>query len=419
MAPIAAARSLACVPSLAHTSPALRRSLAHRQSLATRVRRAAAAALPGGEASPSASGEVLLEVPDIDGGVDAFAALVDAARAVDPSLPAARPPGAALTCGPSPSDLPPGLSKPPWLRQRAPQGDRYEFLRSNLRDLRLATVCEEAQCPNIGECWNGGPSGGEGADQHGHGGIGTATIMVLGDTCTRGCRFCAVNTAATPAPPDPDEPENTAAAIAAWGVGYVVITSVDRDDLADGGADHYARTVRAVKARAPHILVECLVGDFAGDMDAVAHLATSGLDVFAHNLETVASLQRRVRDPRAGYDQSLGVLRAAKAAKPGLFTKSSLMLGFGETDDEVVDAMCDLRDAGVDILTFGQYLQPTSRHLPVTEFVHPDKFEDWRRYGEEVCGFRYVASGPLVRSSYRAGEFFVEAMIREERAAGV
>lgn len=239
--------------------------------------------------------------------------------------------------------------------------------------------------------------------------------MVLGDTCTRGCRFCAVNTAATPPPPDPDEPEHTAAAIAGWGVGYVVITSVDRDDLPDGGADHYARTVRAVKRRAPHILVECLVGDFAGDMDAVAHLANSGLDVFAHNLETVASLQRRVRDPRAGYDQSLAVLRAAKAAKPGLYTKSSLMLGFGETDDEVIDAMCDLRDAGVDILTFGQYLQPTPRHLPVTEFVHPDKFEHWRRYGEEVCGFRYVASGPLVRSSYRAGEFFVEAMIREER----
>ncbi len=371
-------------------------------------RSASAAAAGAGDAQA----EVLLEVPDIDGGGDAFAALVDAARSVDPSLP---PLPAASQCGPSPStfSLPPGLVKPPWLRQRAPQGDRYEYLRSNLRDLKLATVCEEAQCPNIGECWNGGAAGG---GEGGHAGVGTATIMLLGDTCTRGCRFCAVNTAATPAPPDPDEPDHTAAAIAAWGVGYVVLTSVDRDDLADGGAGHYAATVRSVKARAPHILVECLVGDFAGDLGAVDLLANSGLDVFAHNLETVASLQRRVRDPRAGYDQSLAVLRAAKAAKPGLFTKSSLMLGFGETDDEVIDAMLDLRDAGVDILTFGQYLQPTPRHLPVTEFVHPDKFEYWRVFGEEECGFRYVASGPLVRSSYRAGEFFVEAMIREERA---
>ena len=342
---------------------------------------------------------------------------MDAARSVDPSLPLPPSP-AASQCGPSLSvfTLPPGLTKPPWLRQRAPQGDRYEYLRSNLRDLKLATVCEEAVCPNIGECWNGGAKGeGSAGGEEGHE-IGTATIMLLGDTCTRGCRFCAVNTAATPAPPDPDEPEHTASAIAAWGVGYVVLTSVDRDDLPDGGADHYARTVRSVKAKAPHILVECLVGDFAGDLGAVDLLANSGLDVFAHNLETVASLQRRVRDPRAGYDQSLAVLRAAKASKPGLFTKSSLMLGFGETDDEVIDAMCDLRDAGVDILTFGQYLQPTPRHLPVVEFVHPDKFEHWRRYGEQECGFRYVASGPLVRSSYRAGEFFVEAMIREERA---
>ena len=364
---------------------------------------------PAASTDPSAT-ETLLEVPDIDAGGDAFAALVEAARSVDPSLPLP----AASQCGPSPSTftLPPGLSKPPWLRQRAPVGARYEYLRSNLRDLKLATVCEEAQCPNIGECWNGGGGSGEGGEEA----IGTATIMLLGDTCTRGCRFCAVNTASTPAPPDPEEPEHTASAIAAWGVGYVVLTSVDRDDLPDGGADHYARTVRAVKEKAPHILVECLVGDFAGDLSAVDLLANSGLDVFAHNLETVASLQRRVRDPRAGYDQSLAVLRAAKAAKPGLFTKSSLMLGFGESDDEVIDAMLDLRDAGVDILTFGQYLQPTPRHLPVTEFVHPDKFEHWRVFGEKECGFRYVASGPLVRSSYRAGEFFVEAMIREERA---
>ena len=390
-----------------------RAALAPHRRLADRCRRMAGPCTAS--ATPPSSAEVVLEVPDIDGASDAFAALVDAARSVDPSLPPL-PAGAASQCGPSPAafTLPPGLTKPPWLRQRAPQGERYEYLRANLRDLKLATVCEEAVCPNIGECWNGGGGGGDGEAGHE---IGTATIMLLGDTCTRGCRFCAVNTASTPAPPDENEPEHTAAAIAAWGVGYVVLTSVDRDDLPDGGSAHYARTVRAVKARAPHILVECLVGDFAGDLAAVDLLANSGLDVFAHNLETVASLQRRVRDARAGYDQSLAVLRAAKSAKPGLFTKSSLMLGFGETDDEVIDAMCDLRDAGVDILTFGQYLQPTPRHLPVVEFVHPDKFEHWRRFGEEECGFRYVASGPLVRSSYRAGEFFVEAMIREERKA--
>ncbi|EFN56450.1 hypothetical protein CHLNCDRAFT_10627, partial [Chlorella variabilis] len=244
---------------------------------------------------------------------------------------------------------------PYWLRQRAAQGERYDYLKAQLGGLKLATVCEEAQCPNIGECWNGGAAG-----------IGTATIMLLGDTCTRGCRFCAVNTSQAPPPPDPLEPEHTAQAVADWGVGYVVLTSVDRDDLPDGGADHL---------RAPR----------------------------------VDRLQRRVRDPRAGYVQSLEVLRAAKAC--GVYTKSSIMLGLGESDEEVVDTMLDLRDAGVDILTLGQYLQPTQHHLPVAEFVTPEKFEHWRKYGEEVIGFRYVASGPLVRSSYRAGEFFTEAMI--------
>lgn len=274
-----------------------------------------------------------------------------------------------------------------------------------MRDLKLATVCEEAQCPNIGECWNGGAEG-----------IGTATVMLLGDTCTRGCRFCAVKTSQTPAPPDANEPSNTAAAVADWGVGYVVLTSVDRDDLPDGGAAHFAATVQGIKALRPDILVECLVPDFRGDLGAVRLLAASGLDVFAHNVETVEPLQRRVRDPRAGYAQSLDVLRAAKeSTSSGLYTKSSIMLGLGETDEQVVDTLLDLRDVGVDIVTFGQYLQPTPHHLPVVEFVTPEKFEYWRRFGEEEVGFRYVASGPLVRSSYRAGEFFVEAMIRGER----
>lgn len=334
---------------------------------------------------------------------DAFAELVQMAVAADPSLAGSAQAAAASAAGPPPQGLP--LSnKPYWLRQKAAQGERYDYLKAQMGGLRLATVCEEAQCPNIGECWNGGSEG-----------IGTATIMLLGDTCTRGCRFCAVNTSQKPPPPDPLEPEHTAQAVADWGVGYVVLTSVDRDDLPDGGAEHFAKTVRTLKALKPSILIECLTPDFRGDMDAVRHLARSGLDVFAHNVETVDRLQKRVRDPRAGYIQSLEVLRAAKGC--GVYTKSSIMLGLGETDDEVIDTMYDLRDAGVDILTLGQYLQPTPHHLPVAEFVTPEKFEHWRKYGEEVVGFRYVASGPLVRSSYRAGEFFVEAMIKKDKRA--
>eukprot|EP00850_Spirogloea_muscicola_P005202 SM000023S07658 [mRNA] locus=s23:741241:743851:+ [translate_table: standard] len=301
---------------------------------------------------------------------------------------------------------PGAAKKPAWLRQRAPQGDRYQELKESLRDLNLNTVCEEAQCPNIGECWNdgGGPEG-EG------GGVGTATIMLLGDSCTRGCRFCAVATSPSLAPPDPMEPENTARAIARWGVGYVVLTSVDRDDLPDGGSEHFARTVRTLKAEAPHILVECLVPDFRGDMDAVINVAQSGLDVFAHNIETVARLQRPVRDARANYEQSLAVLKAAKKCKLGMVTKSSIMLGLGEKDEEVRQTMLDLRSAEVDIVTLGQYLQPTPLHLTVKEFVTPEHFKHWQEYGLSI-GFRYVASGPLVRSSYRAGEFFVETMLR-------
>ena len=350
-------------------------------------------------------------------GVDAFEELVRLAVAKDPSLatlaeqhlqkrtglegsaPAGVPTGGAPgLLGPSLGSLP-NSSKPAWLRQRAPQGEVYQGLKGQLRDLKLATVCEEAQCPNIGECWNGQ--------------LATATIMLLGDTCTRGCRFCAVNTARTPPPPDAMEPENTANAIASWGVGYVVLTSVDRDDLPDGGSEHFAKTVRTLKALKPSILVECLTPDFRGDLDAVRHLARSGLDVFAHNVETVDRLQRRVRDPRAGYMQTLSVLKAAKEC--GVYTKSSIMLGLGETDDEVIDTMYDLKDVGVDILTLGQYLQPTEHHLPVDAFVTPEKFEHWRKYGQEVVGFRYVASGPMVRSSYKAGEFFLESMIHADR----
>ncbi|KAK1283695.1 hypothetical protein QJS10_CPB21g01012 [Acorus calamus] len=206
----------------------------------------------------------------------------------------------------------PSVKKPEWLRQRAPQGERYQKVKESLSRLNLHTVCEEAQCPNIGECWNGG--GGAGGEEDG---IATATIMLLGDTCTRGCRFCAVKTSRNPAPPDPMEPENTARAIASWGVDYIVLTSVDRDDLPDGGSGHFARTVQVLKNLKPEILVECLTSDFRGDLEVVSSLVHSGLDVFAHNIETVKRLQRIVRDPRAGYEQSLSVLNHAKLCKEG------------------------------------------------------------------------------------------------------
>ncbi|KAG0473832.1 hypothetical protein HPP92_015183 [Vanilla planifolia] len=308
----------------------------------------------------------------------------------------------------------PSVKKPEWLRQRAPQGEKFARLQDSLSRLKLNTVCVEAQCPNIGECWNGGGgAGGEGD------GIATATIMLLGDTCTRGCRFCAVKTSRNPAPPDTMEPENTAAAIASWGVDYVVLTSVDRDDLPDGGSGHFAQTVKALKTLKPKILVECLTSDFQGDLAAVYKLVHSGLDVFAHNIETVKRLQRIVRDPRAGYEQSLSVLKYAKHCKEGMVTKSSIMLGLGESDDEVKETMADLRAIGVDILTLGQYLQPTPLHLTVKEYVTPEKFSFWRDYGESI-GFSYVASGPLVRSSYRAGELFVKNYLsgkKDENAA--
>ncbi|XP_004514720.1 lipoyl synthase 1, chloroplastic [Cicer arietinum] len=296
----------------------------------------------------------------------------------------------------------PNVKKPEWLRQKAPQGERFSQIKESISQLKLNTVCEEAQCPNIGECWNGGDDG-----------IATATIMVLGDTCTRGCRFCAVKTSRNPAPPDPMEPENTAKAIASWGVDYIVITSVDRDDLPDGGSGHFAQTVKAMKNMKPEIMIECLTSDFRGDLKAVETLVHSGLDVFAHNIETVKRLQRIVRDPKAGYQQTLSVLNHAKLSKEGMITKSSIMLGLGESDDEVKETMMDLRAINVDILTLGQYLQPTPLHLTVKEYVTPEKFAFWKEYGESI-GFRYVASGPLVRSSYRAGELFVKTMVREK-----
>nr|CAD1822968.1 unnamed protein product [Ananas comosus var. bracteatus] len=298
--------------------------------------------------------------------------------------------------------------RPRCRRRRTREGWAPHGARPDREEARLAAAEGAAggECPNIGECWNGGGgAGGEGD------GIATATIMLLGDTCTRGCRFCAVKTSRNPAPPDPTEPENTARAIASWGVDYIVLTSVDRDDLPDGGSGHFAETVKAMKRFKPDILVECLTSDFRGDLEAVSTLVRSGLDVFAHNIETVMRLQRIVRDPRAGYGQSLSVLKHAKLCKEGMITKSSIMLGLGEKDEEVKEAMADLRAIGVDILTLGQYLQPTPLHLTVKEYVTPEKFSFWKEYGESI-GFSYVASGPLVRSSYRAGELFVQNLVR-------
>uniref|UniRef100_A0AAR2KAX6 Lipoyl synthase, mitochondrial n=1 Tax=Pygocentrus nattereri TaxID=42514 RepID=A0AAR2KAX6_PYGNA len=286
------------------------------------------------------------------------------------------------------------LRLPPWLKTEIPIGKNYNQLKNTLRELNLHTVCEEARCPNIGECWGGGEYA-----------TATATIMLMGDTCTRGCRFCSVKTARKPPPLDPDEPYNTAKAIAAWGLDYVVLTSVDRDDLADGGAEHFAKTVSNLKERNSTILVECLTPDFRGDLSAVEKIALSGLDVYAHNVETVRELQRYVRDPRANFDQSLSVLRHAKKVKPSVLTKTSIMLGLGETDAQVHSTMKELRDSGVDCLTLGQYMQPTKRHLKVEEYVTPEKFVYWEKMGQEM-GFVYTASGPLVRSSYKAGDSY-------------
>ena len=299
------------------------------------------------------------------------------------------------------SSMPEG-KRPSWFHVPAPGGKytRFEELKETVSELKLATVCEEAQCPNIGECWNGG----------------TATIMLLGDTCTRGCKFCAVKTDAAPEPPDEEEPWNTADAVSKMGINYVVLTSVDRDDIDDGGAAHFAQTVGLIKFRSPKMRVECPASDYAGDLRSVEVLARSGLDVFAHNIETVERLQPFVRDKRANYAQSLSVLAHAKAsAPPGerVYTKSSIMLGLGETQEEVLATMRDLRAIDVDVLTLGQYLRPTERHLAVVEYVTPEQFDWYRERGEEM-GFRYVASGPMVRSSYKAGELFLAAMMDED-----
>lgn len=291
--------------------------------------------------------------------------------------------------------LPP--RKPDWLRVRLPTGDaQAEFLglKERLGNLDLNTVCEEARCPNIFECW----------------GQGTATIMILGETCTRGCRFCSVATGNPGGVVDPREPENTAIALAKMELAYVVMTMVDRDDLLDGGANHVATTVRRIRHHAPKLLVETLVGDFQGVRRDVATLVRDGApDVFAHNVEVVPRLQRVIRDARCSWERSTDVLRWAKA-EGSKVTKTSLMVGLGETADEVLEAMARLRDADVDVLTIGQYLRPTAKHAAIDRYVHPDEFEQFREAGVAM-GFRFVASGPLVRSSYRAAEVYLHGLL--------
>ena len=280
--------------------------------------------------------------------------------------------------------LPP-QRKPAWLRARAPTGEGFRAVRALVHEHRLATVCEEAKCPNIGECWN----------------AGTATLMLMGAVCTRACRFCSVDTGNPHGWLDADEPEHAARTVELMGLRYVVLTSVDRDDRPDGGAAHYAACVRAIKARNPATAVEALTPDFRGVLADVATVVDSGIEVFAQNIETVARLTHPVRDPRAGYAQTLAVLRGAKQHRAGLLTKSSLMLGLGETDAEVLATLADLRAAGVDLVTLGQYLRPTPHHMAVERFVTPHEFDAYRAQALAL-GFLECVAGPLVRSSYRA-----------------
>jgi len=285
--------------------------------------------------------------------------------------------------------------RPPWLRVRAPTGDTYRWLKRLMRAKELHTICEEAHCPNIGECW----------------GHRTATFLILGDTCTRNCRFCNVQTG-RPAPPDPNEPERVAQAARAMDLRHAVVTSVDRDDLPDGGASVFAAVIRRIRALQPGCTVEVLIPDFRGQIEPLRTVMDARPDILNHNVETVSRLFRAVQ-PQCRYEWSLAVLRNAKALWPEAITKSGLMVGLGETTDEVLDVMRDLRELDVDILTIGQYLQPTGQHAPISRYYTPEEFETFRERGYEM-GFRWVESDALVRSSYNA-----EAQARQlARAVG-
>ena len=318
--------------------------------------------------------------------------------------------------------------KPDWLKRRQPSGREFADIRETLREHDLHTVCEEANCPNLGECWSGrhrpspddgnasatddsqASATGDGTGDQG----GTATFMLMGDRCSRACNFCDVETGGME-PLDPDEPANVAEAVAEIGLDYVVLTSVDRDDLPDQGASHFAETIREIKERHPGILVEVLIPDFQGETHLVRKIVDADPDVIAHNVETVERLQYPVRDRRAGYEQSLSVLEQVDR-ESDVYTKTSIMLGHGEYDHEVYRTLADCGERGVDIVTLGQYLRPSRDHLEVKRYDHPHKYETWRRVAEEELGFLYCASGPMVRSSYRAGELFVDAVLREGKS---
>jgi len=286
-------------------------------------------------------------------------------------------------------------SKPEWVRAKAPSGPTYARLKELVRQYSLHTVCEEAHCPNVGECW----------------GSGTATFMIMGEVCTRACRFCNVKSGKPNGVLDPGEPTNVARAAEELALRYVVITSVDRDDLPDGGASHFARTITAIRTLAPDTCVEALIPDFKGGLAEIQTVVEAAPDVIGHNLETTERLTPKVRDPRAGYRKSLRVLEQVKQLNRRIFTKSSLMLGLGEEKEDVVQTLRDLRGVEADFLTLGQYLRPSPRNLPVVKYVTPDQFRYYREIAEQL-GFKYVASGPLVRSSYRAGDYFLSRMLR-------
>lgn len=290
------------------------------------------------------------------------------------------------------------LAKPDWLRVRLPSHEKFYRLRDMFNELQLHTVCQEANCPNIAECWAGG----------------TATIMIMGDSCTRACRFCNVQTSNPRKMLDPLEPLKVAEALGKMHLDYVVITSVDRDDLPDGGSSHFAATIRAIKEKNPDLILEVLIPDFLGNPKEIKNVVDAGPEVVAHNIETTEKLTQVVRDQRAGYRQSLNVLRTIKEINSTTCTKSSIMLGLGETDMDIFRTLEDLRTANVDFLTIGQYLKPgrSPRFLDVREYVSPEKYDYWREVGESM-GFLYVASGPLVRSSYRAGEYYLANVIRK------
>jgi len=293
------------------------------------------------------------------------------------------------------------LQRPEWLKVKAPTSSGYHQIRHMLKDLKLTTVCQEALCPNMEECWGG---------EKGHG--ATATFMLMGDTCTRACKFCAVKTGNPQGDLDHDEPKKVGLAISKMQLDYVVLTSVNRDDLPDEGSGHFAKTVHVIKKNNPKMIVEVLTPDFSAKLENLEKLIRENVDVFAHNVETVRRLTPQVRDRRSTYDKSLLTLKRIKEIRPTQYTKTSIMLGVGETEDEVIQTLRDLREVGCDVVTFGQYLRPTTRHLEMVEYIHPQQFKDLEKKALEL-GFLYVASGPLVRSSYKAGEFFMKGVIEK------